>query len=868
MEDQERLTKALPDRYRIEREIGVGGMATVYLAQDLKHDRKVAIKVLDPELAQTLGAERFLREIKTAANLTHPHILPLFDSGEADGFLYYVMPFIRGESLRARLTKEKQLPVEDALQITHEIADALAFAHGEGIIHRDVKPANIMLEAGHAVLADFGVAHAVAEAKDERLTRTGTSLGTPSYMSPEQATGDKELDGRSDQYALGCVLYEMLAGHPPFTGAHVEAVVRQHLTADPPSLKHVRAAVPAEVAAALTRALAKSPADRYRTTLEFAGALVAGGPSKQARFGPGERKTSSRVIVGIAGLTTAVVLSLLLWIALKHSDPATDAVTSRRVIVLPYDNQTGNPDLDPIGRMVAEWITEGLARTGEVQVVPNLMVLESLAQLQAEKEEPGGETRMRRLAAGTDAGIAVTGTYYRHGEEIEFHSEVVDLGSGAPLGAVKQVRGLITNPGEAIDLVRGQVMGVLATRLNPRSAWEVPASVQPPNYDAFQLYQRGGELWIQGRYREAAEWFTRAYENDTTFLRSLLIAAAAHGNGGDPHKMDSLLQVILPRRGELAPYDRHRLDYGIAGQEGDIPARLRAARAAVQLVPSGTLRLGLVQSLIDSNRPREALESLEIVWVEVQAINPDWHPLWSIYTEILHLLGNHDRELEIARQGKDLAPTSLHLLAYEGRALAALGRSEEVRDVVNEILAAPEEPGTSVGAALSVLTDELRAHGHLDECSELLAAAMSWLQRQSREYSSGPEGRELQGRLLYQSERWEEAGEVFRSLGDDGPPAPAVLGSQGVVATRLGDSASALSFSRELAAIEGRYEPGMSTLWQARVEAILGNKEEAMALLRQAFGEGVGFGIWAHRDMDLESLRGFPPFEEFMKPKG
>jgi tetratricopeptide (TPR) repeat protein len=274
MEHEERLKTALADRYAIERELGSGGMATVYLAQDLRHDRQVAVKVLNPELAATMGAERFLREIKTAANLTHPHILPLFDSGEADGFLFYVMPFVEGESLRSRLTKEKQLPVKDAVQITREIADALAYAHDKGVIHRDVKPANIMLEAGHAVLADFGVAHAVAEAKDERITRTGTSLGTPAYMSPEQATGEQDLDGRSDQYALGCVLFEMLAGHPPFTGAQVETVVRQHLTEDPPLVTRLRPTVAHEIEKVIHRALSKSPADRFRTTGKMAAALA------------------------------------------------------------------------------------------------------------------------------------------------------------------------------------------------------------------------------------------------------------------------------------------------------------------------------------------------------------------------------------------------------------------------------------------------------------------------------------------------------------------------------------------------------------------------------------------------------------------
>jgi serine/threonine-protein kinase len=266
MEHAERLKAALSDRYAIEREIGSGGMATVYLAQDLKHNRQVAVKVLDPGLAESLGADRFLREIETAANLTHPHILPLFDSGEADGFLFYVMPYVKGEALRTRLTKEKQLPVEDAVQIIREIADALAYAHREGVIHRDVKPANIMLDEGHAVLADFGVAHAVVEAKDERITRTGTSLGTPAYMSPEQAMGELDLDGRSDQYALGCVLFEMLAGHPPFTGAQVETVVRQHLVEEPPSVTQARPSVEEEVARVINRTLAKSPADRFKTT--------------------------------------------------------------------------------------------------------------------------------------------------------------------------------------------------------------------------------------------------------------------------------------------------------------------------------------------------------------------------------------------------------------------------------------------------------------------------------------------------------------------------------------------------------------------------------------------------------------------------
>ncbi|MCJ7627514.1 MAG: serine/threonine protein kinase, partial [Longimicrobiales bacterium] len=358
MEDQDRLTNALADRYRIEREIGSGGMATVYLAQDLKHDRQVAVKVLDPDLAENLGAERFLREIRTAANLTHPHILPIHDSGEADGFLYYVMPYAKGESLRDRLTKEKQLPVEDAVQITREIADALAYAHREGVIHRDVKPANIMLEEGHAVLADFGVAQAVAEAKDERITRTGTSLGTPAYMSPEQATGEPDLDGRSDQYALGCVLYEMLAGHPPFTGAQVEAVVRQHLVADPPPVTQARTTVPGEVVEVINRALSKSPADRFRTTGEMAAALALTTTPVQ----PGPRRHSWPVWKSFAPAAIAFVVvvffGLVVW---KPWDGGggTPAGSARSYAILAEVEGSASEDIRKIvGRLVADAIGE------------------------------------------------------------------------------------------------------------------------------------------------------------------------------------------------------------------------------------------------------------------------------------------------------------------------------------------------------------------------------------------------------------------------------------------------------------------------------------------------------------------------------
>ncbi len=314
----DRLKAALADRYAIERELGAGGMATVYLAGDLKHDRNVAVKVLKPELAQALGAERFLREIKTTANLRHPHILPLYDSGEAGGFLYYVMPLVEGESLRDRLEREKQLPLDDALQIAREVADALAYAHSRDVVHRDIKPENILLESGHAVVADFGIARAISEAGGETLTQTGLAVGTPAYMSPEQAAGGTEVDGRSDVYSLACVTYEMLGGEPPFTGPTAESLVHQHMTAEPSLVTNLRPGVPDNIVGALARALAKTPADRFSPATQFAEAMT---PTLQLVESAARRGHPLRVL-GLFALASVAVLGVVYFLMMQLGLPA------------------------------------------------------------------------------------------------------------------------------------------------------------------------------------------------------------------------------------------------------------------------------------------------------------------------------------------------------------------------------------------------------------------------------------------------------------------------------------------------------------------------------------------------------------------
>ena len=357
--DATRLTTSLAERYQVTRRVGAGGMATVYLAHDLKHDRDVAIKVVHPDLGAALGADRFLSEIRTTARLQHPHILPLLDSGSADGLLYYVMPYVAGETLRARLQRERQLPIEDAIRIAREVADALGAAHAHGIIHRDIKPENILLQGGHALVADFGIALAVEQAAGDRLTQTGLSLGTPRYMSPEQAMGERGIDGRSDVYSLGAVTYEMLVGEAPFTGATVQTIVAKVLTERPTPPRAIRDTVSVGLERAVLKALAKLPADRFASAEKFADALTAPDTAREAEAArtvavPGAAARGRRNTAALVpGAAAALALTAAAGWWLGRSSGAPGATWSEFVQLTDASGVESAPSLSPDGESFA-----------------------------------------------------------------------------------------------------------------------------------------------------------------------------------------------------------------------------------------------------------------------------------------------------------------------------------------------------------------------------------------------------------------------------------------------------------------------------------------------------------------------------------
>jgi TolB-like protein/Tfp pilus assembly protein PilF len=429
---RERLQSGLADRYRLERELGRGGMATVFLAQDLRHDRPVALKVLHSELAATLGPERFQREIKLAAGLQHPHILTVHDSGETAGQLWYTMPYVAGESLRDRLRRERQLPLDDALQITREVADALGYAHSQGIVHRDIKPDNILLSHGHALVADFGVARALQNAGGEQLTQTGSSVGTPAYMSPEQSMADPSVDARSDLYSLGCVLYEMLTGEAPYTGPSTQAIIAKRLLDPVPSARRLRETVPAGVDQALQRVLAKTPADRFGTAAAFVQALRTGSQEVSPAAGqPGRgrpmRPHGRAVVLTGFGVVVLVVLGSIQWLRSHGRGPVAtaEAGSPKRLAVIPFEN---------LGDSADAYFADGLtdAVRDKLTAVPDLEVIASTSSRQYShtakaSKQIGKELGVRYLLLGKVRWAKGASRPTR----VQVRPELIDAASGA-----------------------------------------------------------------------------------------------------------------------------------------------------------------------------------------------------------------------------------------------------------------------------------------------------------------------------------------------------------------------------------------------------------------------------------------------------
>jgi serine/threonine-protein kinase len=635
-----RLHTALAGRFAVEREVGRGGMATVLLAHDVKHDRPVALKVFRPEVAAALGAERFLREIRVTAGLNHPHILPLLDSGEAGGCLFYVMPYVEGESLRGRLDREGPLPVDDALRIAREVADALAYAHSRDVIHRDVKPENILIAGGHALVADFGIARAITAARPERLTEAGIVVGTPAYMSPEQATGADRLDGRSDVYSLGCVLYEMLAGEPPFTGPTAQAVIAKRLADPVPGVRRVRGAVPAGVEQALMTALARIPADRFATAGLFGEALAS---------------------------------------------PSTVPPRQRSVAVLPFVNLSADPENEYFADGITEDVIAHLSKIRTLQVISRTSVM-PFKQRQASLREIGS-----RLGVAT----LLEGSVRRAGDRVRIVAQLVDAETDRHLWAETYDRRLTDVFAIQTDVAL-QIAAALRAELSPEETRRI-GKEPTSDLEAYQLYLRGRQCYLRFTaegMRQGIGYFEQAIARDPAYALAYVGLAGAYVELGETGSLE-------PKRAHQAARDAVAralaLDDGLGEahcllaflkviSEFDWVAAERGFLHAMELCPGSADTYDFYGRLLSAlGRHDEAIA----VQRRAQALDPLAHRTDQV-TALLRA-GRLDEGLEEARRAITLDPHYDRAHATLGWALLLKGRAEEgVAELERAVLLSPE----------------------------------------------------------------------------------------------------------------------------------------------------------------------------------
>jgi tetratricopeptide (TPR) repeat protein/predicted Ser/Thr protein kinase len=515
-----RLQAALADRYRVERELGRGGMAMVYLAHDLRHDRPVALKVLRPELAASLGPERFLQEVRIAARLQHPHILPVHDSGETAGRLWYTMPYVEGESLRQRMAREGPLPLEQAVRIATQVLSALGYAHAHGVIHRDIKPENILLEGDEAVVADFGVARAITAAGQDRLTETGLALGTPAYMSPEQATATRELDGRSDLYALGCVLYEMLAGQPPFVGATAQQLLARHSMDPVPPLRTVRATVPEGVERSVMRALAKVPADRFPTAADFAQALATPAETRETAVvsstpAPAARLRMVALAAGGLGLVALALAGYLLWPRPRA------ALDPNLVVVVPFRVRGAAPALGYLREGMIDLVAARLTGEGGARAADPSSVMTAWRRAAGSEAEDLPERTVVGLAQRLGAGQLLVGGVVGTPDHVALSASLLPVPGGSPRADAK-VEGAADSLPQLVDRLIAQLItgGTGASH-------GLDGLVNTP-LPALRLYLEARAAQRRGDYADAVVRFGRALDLDSTFaLAGLGLASAA-----------------------------------------------------------------------------------------------------------------------------------------------------------------------------------------------------------------------------------------------------------------------------------------------------------------------------------------------------
>ena len=864
---EDRLRSALSSTYELERELGGGGMSRVFLATERALGRQVVIKVLPPALAEGVSSARFTQEIRTAARLQHPHIVPLLSTGEALGVPWFAMPYVEGESLRDRLRRSGELPVSDVLRILREVAGGLAYAHGRGVVHRDIKPENILLSGGTAMVSDFGVAKALANSGDAGttgLTSLGVALGTPAYMAPEQGMADPRMDQRADIYAFGVVAYELLAGRTPFQGRSPQATLAAHVTEAPEPIDRLRAATPPALASLVMQCLAKSPADRPQSAQELVLAIDTmttplTGTTPHATvpasvtYAPAPAGAVSRSTRTVAAVAAGVLLLAVGgWFAFQRMrEPS---LAERRIAVAPFENLTGDPQLDMIGRMAADWLTQGVARAESVEVVSTMAVTAAMADAQP------GTNVVERLARATRASVVVSGTIYAQGDSLRFQSSVVDARNGREILSLEPVIAPRTDPMIGIEALRERLMGAVSLGQDTRREYLIRA----PRFSAYQEYLKGEETFVRNQ-GQSRMFFERAIAMDSTLVPAYVFLAVTYSNNSMWDSAEAVTRRVDRFKDRLTPFERDMAGWLDANLTGNEEQQLAAAQAIVSRdsTPGMLYLVGLHANA--ALRPSVALPALEKADSANVAFR--WAPQVTVLGNTYHLLGRHEDELAMLRRRRADFPNTNGVRAAELRALGALGRPAEALALADTLLRGITNNDGNVVTA-SVLTGALEFEAHHRDTATANALArrvIAWHQQHPDPNTAGARLQQ-EGRAWLLSGGLDSAERAFRRWAARDSNSIGAAGHLALTLVLKGDSSSARAIADSIGRVQRKWLFGSHWYWRGAILGALGEREAAVRLLQQSFPAGQGKSA-LHYSLQLRSLRGYPPFEALITPQ-
>jgi tetratricopeptide (TPR) repeat protein/TolB-like protein len=841
--------------YRIEERIGSGGGGAVYRAWDLVLGRPLALKFLRTDVGVDVRTrERIEAEARAASALDHPNIGVVYEVGDAgSGEFFIAMAYYDGETVAEKLRRGR-LPFDEALSYAVQAAAGLARMHAAGLVHRDIKPGNLVVtDAGELKIVDFGLAAAVGADEGSGLTR-----GTVGYMSPEQTDGSMPGAG-ADVWSLGVLLHEMLTGERPFVGKTAREVIDAIRHGEPAPL--ARAAAPRALRRIVAKCLQKDPALRP----PHAGELLRELQAVQLQHSSGGRPLVRYSRVAAAAMAAVMLVAAVGRFATNRLEGLAE---ENRVVVAPFENRTGNVAHDVVGSMATDWIIQGLAAAGGALVVPYSATLAS-ARHAREETRSSGPARLRRLARETGAALVVSGAYYAQHDSLLFQVRITRAAGGV-VEALPPIAAHAAAPAAGLGILRQRVLAGLAPHLDARVREYTAVVGRTPSIEAWREYARGQDLYFgdadSGDWRQALVHFAAAARLDSTFILPLVRSALIHSQTSNFAAADSLAGIIAPHLGGLPEYERLSMNVVTSVLRGDYAASYRSAARLAELAPNTLAHWQLARELLALNRPAEALR----VYAKLDPHRGElrgWSLYWIKLAEAHHLVGDYRAELRAAREMRRLFPATGNAVRLELRALAALGRVRELTRVLDDHLAAPLDGPLWTGQLLLSTSGELRAHGHDEAAARLIERSVAFHEALPDTGRAGNFRQEL-GEALYAAGRWGEAERFITARAAGRPRHWQLQARLGTLAAQQGRRDEAERIAASLARLDQPWLLGENTYWRARIAARLGDREEALQLLRAAYAEGRRWWLDLHIEPDFDSIRDEPSFRELLRPKG